>query len=169
MVPLSDMWCSLMPKGIVGVTIVGCVAVMSRAARWATSVTSRESTWVGRCGPCCSVEPIGTMTMASCLATCASSGALRRAHSISCMLFSHAHNPPISPLQTSRQSAKLPLLVRPKSPVRSGATLERRQRRHRRGKPFPVQLVELAVHGVEEDEAVEPLQKHQFSHSHPHV
>src|SRR5476651_2108168 len=37
---------------------------MIRAARCDTSWTQRQSTMLGRCGPCCSVAPIGTITTA---------------------------------------------------------------------------------------------------------
>jgi len=47
-----------------GATTVGVVFSMIRAARCDTSCTQRQSTMLGKCGPCCSVAPIGTMTMA---------------------------------------------------------------------------------------------------------
>src|SRR5436305_5458039 len=49
---------------MVGVTTTGVVFSMIRAARCDTSCTQRQSTMLGRCGPCCSVAPIGTITMA---------------------------------------------------------------------------------------------------------
>src|ERR1700738_430933 len=106
---------------------------MIRAARCETSCTQRQSTMLGRCGPCCSVAPIGTMTTA-----------LRAA------------SPLISEALSLDQSISL-------------IGLQRRQRRHRHAEPLPVQAVELAVHGVEEDEAVEPAHEVVLAHAHAHV
>src|SRR6202795_1203598 len=71
---------------MVGVTTVGVVFSMIRAARCDTSCTQRQSTMLGRCGPCCSVAPIGTMTMALRSASRLISAALSRDHSISLMI-----------------------------------------------------------------------------------
>src|SRR6267154_4024902 len=75
-----------MPKGMVGATTVGTFATMMRAARCDTSCTQRQSTMLGRCGPCCSVAPIGTMTMALRAASPLISEALSLDHSISAMI-----------------------------------------------------------------------------------
>src|SRR5262245_66578316 len=107
---------------MVGATTTGAVFSMRRAARCATSWAQRQSTMLGRCGPCCSVAPIGTMTMALRAASALISEALSLDHSIS--------------------------LIGPGS--------QRGQGRHRDAEPLLVQLVQLAVHGVEEDERVEP-------------
>src|SRR5712671_1489482 len=72
-----------MPKGMVGATTVGTFSTMIRAARCETSCTQRQSTMLGRCGPCCSVAPIGTMTMALRWARRLISEALSLDHSIS--------------------------------------------------------------------------------------
>src|SRR6185369_3974365 len=105
---------------MVGATTTGTVFSMMRAARCDTSCTHRQSTMLGRCGPCCSVAPIGTMTMA-----------LRAARPLIAEAFSLDHS--------------ISLIV-----------LQRRHLGHRDAEPFLVQAVELPVHGVEEDEAVEP-------------
>src|SRR5678816_2706674 len=104
---------------MVGATTTGVVFSMIRAARCETSCTHRQSTMLGRCGPCCSVAPIGTITMALRWASALICEALSLDHSISLMT----------------------------------VDLECRQRRERDAEPFPVQLVDLAVHHVEEDEA----------------
>src|SRR5271163_3922636 len=103
---------------MVGATTTGPVFSMIRAARCDTSWTQRQSTMLGKCGPCCSVAPIGTMTMALRAARLLISEALSLDHSISLMM------------------------------------LERRQRRQRDAQPFLVQTIDLAIHHVEEDEAV---------------
>src|SRR5246127_3322691 len=70
---------------MVGATTVGTFSTMIRAARCETSCTQRQSTMLGRCGPCCSVAPIGTMTMALRAASPLISEALSLDHSISLM------------------------------------------------------------------------------------
>ena len=73
---------------MVGATMVGVVFSMMRAARCDTSCTQRQSTMLGRCGPCCSVAPIGTMTMALRSASALICEAFSRDHSISLMIYS---------------------------------------------------------------------------------
>src|SRR6185312_678611 len=68
---------------MVGATTTGTLFSMRRAARCDTSWTQRQSTMLGRCGPCCSVAPIGTMTMALRWASALISEALSLDHSIS--------------------------------------------------------------------------------------
>src|SRR5436190_5494116 len=70
---------------MVGATTTGAVFSMMRAARCDTSWTQRQSTMLGRCGPCCSVAPIGTMTMALRWASALISEALSLDQSISLM------------------------------------------------------------------------------------
>src|SRR5579862_3475699 len=70
---------------MVGATTTGVDFSMRRAARCDTSWTQRQSTMLGRCGPCCSVAPIGTMTMALRAASALISAALSRDQSISLM------------------------------------------------------------------------------------
>src|SRR3979490_1306137 len=70
---------------MVGATTTGVVFSMIRAARCDTSCTQRQSTMLGRCGPCCSVAPIGTMTMALRAASPVIPEAFSRDHSISLM------------------------------------------------------------------------------------
>src|SRR6476646_2725345 len=135
MVPLSDMWCSDMPNGMVGATTTGTLFSMRRAARCDTSCTQRQSTMLGRCGPCCSVAPIGTITKALRWARLLISEALSLDQSISLMAFG----------------------------------LQRRQRGERDAEVFFVQPVDLAVHHVEEDEAVEPAHQIVLAHAHAHV
>src|SRR5690242_10479481 len=106
---------------MVGATTTGTLFSMIRAARCDTSCTQRQSTMLGRCGPCCSVAPIGTITTALRWASALISEALSLDHSISLMEAS-----------------------------------ERRQRRELHAQPLLVQPVDLAVHHVEEDEAVQP-------------
>src|SRR5262249_29715846 len=98
---------------MVGATTTGAVFSMRRGARSAPSWAQRQSTMLGRCGPCWSVAPIGTMTMA-----------LRSASPLICEAFSLDHS--------------ISLM-----------SLKRGQGRHRDAEPLLVQLVELAVHGVE--------------------
>src|SRR5580700_11187686 len=76
---------------MVGATSVGVVLSMIRAARCDTSCTQRQSTMLGRCGPCCSVAPIGTMTMALRAASALISEALSLDHSISLMILQRGH------------------------------------------------------------------------------
>jgi len=71
---------------MVGATTTGVVFSMIRAARCDTSCTQRQSTMLGRCGPCCSVAPIGTMTMALRAASALISEAFSLDHSISDMI-----------------------------------------------------------------------------------
>src|SRR4249919_2113316 len=118
---------------MVGATTTGVVFSMGRAARCETSCTQRQSTMLGRCGPCCSVAPIGTMTMALRAASPLISEAFSLDHSISLMV------------------------------------LQRRHLSHRDAQPLLVQPVEFAVHGVEEDEAVEPTHQIALAHAHAHV
>src|SRR3954471_11905082 len=118
---------------MVGATTTGVVFSMIRAARCDTSWTQRQSTMLGRCGPCCSVAPIGTITTA-----------LRAASAL------------ISEAFSLDQSISL-------------IELKGRQRRHRHAEPFLVQAVEFAVHGVEEDEAVEPAHEIVLAHADAHV
>src|SRR5215472_4468763 len=106
---------------------------MRRAARCATSCAQRQSTMLGRCGPCCSVAPIGTITMALRWASTLISEAFSLDHSISLM------------------------------------DLQRGQRRHGDAEPLLVQAVELTVHRIEEDEAVEPAHQVVLAHAHAHV
>src|SRR6187397_2362063 len=120
---------------MVGATTTGVVFSMMRAARCDTSCTQRQSTMLGRCGPCCSVAPIGTITIALRWARLLISEALSLDQSISLMV----------------------------------PALERRQWRERDAEPLPVQPVDLAVHHVEEDEAVHPLQQIVLAHAHAHV
>src|SRR6266536_4576629 len=68
---------------MVGATTTGVVLSMIRAARCDTSCTQRQSTMLGKCGPCCSVAPIGTMTMALRAASALISEAFSLDHSIS--------------------------------------------------------------------------------------
>src|SRR5882762_8600688 len=94
------MWCSDMPKGMVGATTTGVVFSMMRAARCDTSCTHRQSTMLGRCGPCCSVAPIGTMTMALRVASALICEAFSLDHSISLMTLErgqgrHRHAQPL--------------------------------------------------------------------------
>src|SRR3954471_2301684 len=122
-----------MPNGMVGVTTVGVVFSMMRAARCDTSWTQRQSTMLGRCGPCCSVAPIGTMTMALRAASALISEAFSLDQSISLM------------------------------------ASQRRQRGERDAQVLLVQPVDLAVHRVEEDEAVEPAHQIVLAHTHAYV
>src|SRR5690349_24200354 len=71
---------------MVGATTTGTLFSMRRAARCDTSCTQRQSTMLGRCGPCCSVAPIGTMTMALRWASALISEALSLDQSISLMI-----------------------------------------------------------------------------------
>src|SRR6185436_5855272 len=71
---------------MVGATTTGTLFSMRRAARCDTSCTQRQSTMLGRCGPCCSVAPIGTMTMALRWASPLISEAFSLDHSISLMV-----------------------------------------------------------------------------------
>src|SRR4029453_14099602 len=58
-----------MPNGIAGVTSARCRPAISFAARIEISYAERQSTCVGKCGPCCSVAPSGMMiTVLSCAA-----------------------------------------------------------------------------------------------------
>src|SRR6267142_5295019 len=118
---------------MVGATTVGVVLCIRRAARCDTSCTQRQSTMLGKCGPCCSVAPIGTMTMALRAASALISEAFSLDHSISLM------------------------------------SLKRGQLSHRDAQPLLVQPVEFAVHGVEEDEAVEPAQQIGLAHADAYV
>src|SRR5712691_6989475 len=118
---------------MVGATTVGVVFCIRRAARCDTSCTQRQSTMLGRCGPCCSVAPIGTMTMALRVASALISEAFSLDHSISLM------------------------------------TLERGQRCQRDAQPLLMQALDLAIHHVEEDEAVEPAHQIGLAHAHAHV
>src|SRR5437763_17118538 len=70
---------------MVGATTTGPFFSMIRAARCDASCTQRQSTMLGRCGPCCSVAPIGTMTMALRVASALISQAFSLDHSISLM------------------------------------------------------------------------------------
>src|SRR5829696_2540571 len=72
---------------MVGATTTGAVFSMIRAARCDTSWTQRQSTMLGRCGPCCSVAPIGTITMALRWARLLISEALSLDQSISIIPF----------------------------------------------------------------------------------
>src|SRR6185436_11386864 len=118
---------------MVGATTTGVVFSMIRAARCDTSWTQRQSTILGRCGPCCSVAPIGTMTMALRAASALISEAFSLDHSISLMIS------------------------------------ERRHLGHRDAEPLLVQPIELTIHGVEEDEAVEPAHQVLLAHADAHV
>src|SRR3954468_15143718 len=120
---------------MVGATTTGTFFSMRRAARCDTSCTQRQSTMLGRCGPCCSVAPIGTMTTALRCASALISEALSLDQSISLMI----------------------------------AGLESWQRGERHGEPLLVQPVDLAVHHVEEDEAVEPAHQIELTHTHAHM
>src|SRR4051812_45801010 len=120
---------------MVGATTTGTFFSMRRAARCDTSCTQRQSTMLGRCGPCCSVAPIGTMTTALRCASALISEALSLDQSISLMI----------------------------------AGLESWQRGERHAEPLLVQPVDLAVHHVEEDEAVEPAHQIVLAHAHAHV
>src|SRR6185503_1144611 len=120
---------------MVGATTTGVVCSMIRAARCDTSCTQRQSTMLGKCGPCCSVAPIGTITIA-----------LRWARLL------------ISEALSLDQSTSF-----------TAPALERRQRGERDAEPLLVQPVDLAVHHVEEDEAVHPLQQIVLAHAHAHM
>src|SRR5712675_1040269 len=130
---------------------------MRRAARCDTSCTQRQSTMLGRCGPCCSVAPIGTMTMALRAASALISEAFSLDHSISDILRTSLERGPPGPHHTHERT------------WRSALRSERRHGLHRQAQPFLVQAVELAVHGVEEDEAVEPAHEVLLAHAHAHM
>src|SRR5215217_460471 len=100
----------------------------------------------GRCGPCCSVAPIGTMTMASSSAHLRSSSARNRAHSIVLIAF-------------SRPSQRRVPWPRSKG----------RQRLHRHVEILQVQTVELVVHGVVENEPVQPAHEVRLTHTNAHM
>src|SRR5712672_1964803 len=68
---------------MVGATTTGVVFSIRRAARCDTSCTQRQSTMLGKCGPCFSVAPIGTMTKALRPASALISEAFSLDHSIS--------------------------------------------------------------------------------------
>src|SRR6476619_791716 len=91
---------------MVGATTTGTLFSMRRAARCDTSCAQRQSTMLGRCGPCCSVAPIGTMTMALRAARALISEALSLDHSISLMV----QDPGLQRRQRRHRDAE-PLLV----------------------------------------------------------
>src|SRR5476649_1286499 len=82
---------------------------MIRAARCDTSWTQRQSTMLGRCGPCCSVAPIGTITTALRAARFLISEALSLDQSISLMVLFPGGSQRRQRLQLHAQ----PLLVQP--------------------------------------------------------
>src|SRR4029434_7402686 len=91
------------------------------------------------------------MTMASRAASFASSVAVNRDHSISVIRCVSRDGSAVSALSVEH------------------AGLQGWQRSHRGVEPFAVQFVELSVHGVEEDEAIQPLQERELSHPHAHM
>src|SRR4051794_39742138 len=141
---------------MVGATTTGPLFSMIRAARCDTSWTQRQSTMLGKCGPCCSVAPIGTMTTALRCAKALISEALSLDHSISDIHTSFAGGAPLQwrVLVSSAPSGLSHLRRRCRPPARLNA-LQRRQRGERNAEPLLVQPVDLATHHVEEDEAVE--------------
>src|SRR5579883_707189 len=157
---------------MVGATTTGTLFSIRRAARCATSCTQRQSTMLGRCGPCCSVAPIGTITMALRWASALISEAFSLDQSISDMHSSFAGGAPLqwrvlvffapSGLSRLRRRCRPPVVARLNA-------LQRGQRLELHAQPFLVQPVDLAVHHIEEDEAVEPLQQIVLAHPHAHV
>src|SRR6185312_8631457 len=156
---------------MVGATTTGTLFSMMRAARCDTSWTQRQSTMLGRCGPCCSVAPIGTMTTALRWASALISEALSLDQSISDIYSSFAGGAPLQwrVLVFSAPSGLSRLRRRCRPPVARLNALQRRQRLELHAEPLLVQPVDLAVHHVEEDEAVEPLQQIVLAHPHAHV
>src|SRR5262249_59171435 len=68
------------------------------------------------------------------------------------------------PTWRARPPCGAPIRFRSKSPPS-----QRWKRRHWRVQPFPVQFVELTIHRIEEDKAVEPLQQRKLAHLHAHM
>src|SRR5476649_2870668 len=68
------------------------------------------------------------------------------------------------PVKTATERANRPAMI-----LFMDCSLQRRQRCNRHAEPLLVQAVELAVHGVEEDEAIEPAHEIMLAHAHAHV
>src|SRR5215471_5190339 len=118
---------------MVGATTTGTLFSMIRAARCDTSCTQRQSTMLGRCGPCCSVAPIGTITMALRWASALISEALSLDQSISVIASSWERATPVA----------LNLKIMSATGVARSSELKRRQRLELHAEILLVQAVDL--------------------------